>query len=128
MDNFLQNVGLLAIALVIMYGYKKIVEYYDLKRSSFLADEQVYQAAAEFVHGASSDDVKAILAGCFDFDEEDAAEILSRSIPHRTDKDGGYRAFIRSVNQVLGADIYNERCPIPSRAMSTRDRGRTFQT
>lgn len=110
MDSFLENVGILAIAFVIIYGYKKIQEYYYLKWLSFHEDEKVYKAADEFVHGAPSDDVKVILASCFDLDEKGAEEILSRSIPHRTDKDGGYRAFIRSVNKVLGEDVYSERC------------------
>lgn len=108
MYSFLENVGLLAIAFVIIYGYKKIKEYYYFKQSSFCENEKVYKAADDFVLGASSDDVKAILANCLDFDIEDVEEILSRSISHRTDKDGGYRAFIRSVNKVLGADIYSE--------------------
>jgi len=109
MDSFLANVGLLAIAFAVIYIYKKVLEWYDYKHSGFYADKKVYKAADEFVHGASSDDVKVILAGCFDFDEGDAEKILSLSIPHRTDKDGGYRVFIRSVNKVLGEDIYDEK-------------------
>lgn len=110
MDSFLENVGMLAMAFVIIYGYKKIHEYYYFKQSSYYEDEKVYKAAEAFVQGAPSDDVKVILAGCFDFDEKDAEEILSRSISYRTDKDGGYRAFIRTVNKVLGEDVYSERC------------------
>ena len=110
MDSFFKNVGMLAIAFVIIYGYKKILEYYDFKRSGFYENDQVYKAADEFVLGAASDDVKALLTSCFDFDKEDADEILSRSLPHRTDKDGGYHAFITSVNKVLGIDVYSEQC------------------
>jgi len=109
MDSFLENVGLMAISFLVIYVYKKILEYYDFKRSSLYENDKVYKAANEFVHGASSDDVKVILESCFDFDEEDSEKILSRSIPYRTDKDGGYRAFIRSVNKVLGEDVYSER-------------------
>jgi hypothetical protein len=108
MGSFLENAGLLAIAFVIIYGYKKIQEYYYFKQSGYYENEKVYKAADEFVHGASTDDVEAILESCFDFDKEDARKILTRSIPYKTDKDGGYREFIRSVNKVLGADIYNE--------------------
>jgi len=109
MDSILENVGILAIAFMIIYGYIKINEYYYLKRLSFYEDEKVYKAAEEFVSETPSDDVKVILANCCDFDEKNAEEILSRSISHRTDKDGGYRAFIRSVNKVLGEDVYSER-------------------
>ena len=110
MDSFLANVGLLAIAFVIIYGYKKIQDYYYFNHSCFYENEKVYMAADKFAHGASSNDVKAILSSCFDFTEEDAEEILLQSASHRTDKDGGYRAFIRSVNEVLGEDVYNEKC------------------
>lgn len=107
-DSFLANVGLLAIIFVIIYGYKKLQDYYYFKPSGFYENEKIYKAADEFVHGASSDDIKAILTNCLDFDKEDAEEILSLSIPHRTDKDRGYKAFIKSVNKVLGADVYKE--------------------
>jgi hypothetical protein len=110
MDSFFENVGMLAIAFIIIYGYKKILEYYDFKYSGFYENEKVYKAADEFVQGAASDDVKALLAGCFDFDDEDADEIISCSLPHKTDKDGGYREFIKSVNRVLGVDVYDEQC------------------
>ncbi|MPM59331.1 hypothetical protein SDC9_106171 [bioreactor metagenome] len=109
MDSFLENVGILAIAFLIIYIYKKILEWHDYRHSGFYADEKVYKAADEFVHGASSDDVKTLLADCFDFDEGDAKKIMSLSTPHRTDKDGGYKAFIRSVNKVLGDEVYDEK-------------------
>ncbi|HWQ78785.1 MAG TPA: hypothetical protein VN381_08200 [Anaerovoracaceae bacterium] len=99
----------MAIALLIVYGCKKIFDYLDLERRNFYEDEKVYQAADEFARGASSDEVKAILASCLDFDEQDAEEILSRAIPCRTDKDRGYRAFISSVNKILGEEVYNRR-------------------
>jgi hypothetical protein len=109
MDSFLANVGMLAIAFAIIYIYMKILEWHDDKYSGFYEDEKVYQAANEFVRGVPADDVKALLAGCFNFDEGDAEEIISMSVPHRNDKDGGYKAFIRSVNKVLGEDVYNEK-------------------
>ena len=107
MDSFLGNVGLMAICFLITYCYKKVLEHYELKRSSFYEDEKVYKAAGEFAHGASINDIKAILANCA-FDKEDVRKILSRSASHRNDRDGGYRGFIRSVNKVLGEDIYSE--------------------
>lgn len=109
MDGFLANIGMLAIGFAIIYIYQKILEWHDAKHSSFYEDEKVYQAANEFVNGASSDEIQTILAGCFDFDDGDAKEIISLAAPHQTDKDGGYKAFIRSVNKVLGEDIYDER-------------------
>jgi 3-deoxy-D-manno-octulosonate 8-phosphate phosphatase KdsC-like HAD superfamily phosphatase len=109
-NGFLANVGLLAIAFVVIYAYKKIQDYYYFKHSAFYENERIYEAAHEFVRGVSVNDIKAILASCLDFDEEDAEKILSQALPHRTDKDGGYGAFIRSVNKVLGEDVYSEQC------------------
>lgn len=111
MHSFLENFGLLAIFFAVVYGYKKILEYYELKRIGLHENKKVYRAADEFVRGASADDVKAILEDCFEFEEGDVERILSRAAPHRTDKDGGYRAFIRSVNKVVGDELYDERCP-----------------
>ena len=71
MDSFFENVGMLAIAFIIIYGYKKILEYYDFKYSGFYENEKVYKRRMNLVQGAASDDVKALLAGCFDFDDED---------------------------------------------------------
>jgi hypothetical protein len=110
MDSFLENIGFMAICFVIIYGYKKLLEYNEMKYSSLYEDNKVYQAADEFVHGAASNEVVNILTSCIDFDEKDADKILSLSIPHKTDRDGGYRKFIKSVNKVLGADIYSEQC------------------
>jgi len=109
MNSFWGNVGLLAVTFVIAYGYKKIIEYYHFKYSGFYENEKVYKAADEFAHGATSDNVKAILTSCFDFDEEDAENILADSLPHRLDSDGGYREFIKSVNKVFGVNVYSER-------------------
>jgi hypothetical protein len=109
MHSYLVNFGLLAILFIIVYGYKKILEYYELKRMGLHENERVYKAAEEFAHGVSSDDVKAILEDCFKIDDVDVEKILTKAIPHRTDKDGGYHAFIRSVNKEVGDDVYDER-------------------
>lgn len=109
MHGFLENFGLLALGFGVVYGYKKILEYYDLKRMGLYEDKKVYQAADEFVRGASHEEVGAILAGCFELSENDVDQIISKAIPHRADQDGGYRAFIRSVNKAVGEDIYDER-------------------
>ncbi|MCR6547143.1 hypothetical protein NVS47_16775 [Dehalobacterium formicoaceticum] len=109
MESFLANIGILAIAFVIIYIYQKMLEWHDSKQSSFYEDKKVYQAADEFAHGASSNEVKALLTACYALDEGDMEKIMSMSMPHKADKDGGYRSFIRSVNHVLGEDIYDEK-------------------
>lgn len=109
MKTFLADVGMLVIAFMVLYGYKKVLEYYHYKRSGFYENEKIYKAANEFVHGASSVEISKIIASCLDFDKEDAEKIIKLSIPYRTDEDGGYSAFIRSVNNVLGVNVYNEK-------------------
>lgn len=109
MHDFLENTGLLAIFFAVVYGYKKILEYYDLKRMGLHEDKKVYQAASEFARGTEIETVKAILDGCFGFTKEDVERILSTSVPHRSDKDGGYQAFIGFVNKVVGDELYDQR-------------------
>lgn len=109
MHGFLEGTGLLAIFFAVVYGYKKILEYYELKRMGLHENKKVYQAANEFARGAEIGNVKAILDSCFEFEERDVEKILSRAIPHRVDRDGGYRAFIRFVNKVVGDELYDER-------------------
>lgn len=106
--SFLESIGLIAISLLVFYIIKKISNYIDWKRISYPQNEKVYRAAGEFVQGASYYDVMNLLESCIDFDGEDAAEIWAKALPHRTDEDGGYGAFIKAVNRVLGKDIYSE--------------------
>lgn len=108
MNSFFENVGIIAIVLLLILVFKKMYDNEELKRAGYHEDEKVYQAADQFVQGLSPDHIKGILASCVDFDGQDAEAIILKASPHRTDKDGGYRAFIRSVNLVLGQEIYNE--------------------
>jgi len=124
MNDLLQGIGFLAICFVIVYGYQKILEYYDVNRSAFPEDERVYQAAEAFARGAPPDEVRAILDSCLALDAGDSEEILARALPHRADRDGGYKAFIRSANRVLGGDIYSERRRKDSTASDMRRRFR----
>lgn len=111
MDGFMANVGLLAVAFFIVYIYKKALEWNDYRHSGIYESEKVYKAADEFVHGALPDEVKESLVDCDMIDETDAENIMTLATHHRSYKDGGYRAFIRSVNEVLGEDVYSEKCP-----------------
>lgn len=52
----------MAICFVIIYGYKKILDYNYLKQLGFHEDEEVYKATDEFVHGAPSDDINRRLS------------------------------------------------------------------
>lgn len=112
MDGFLVNAGILAIAFLIVYIYKKVLEWHDLNYSGFYEDEEVYKAADKFVEGAPPDEVKAILGECYSINKTDIEKIMTMAIQNRTDQDGDYRIFIRSVNKILGEDIYNEKLRI----------------
>ena len=102
------NIGFIAVILAIIYVYKRIAEIHSYKDSDFYESKKVYKAASEFANGASSDEVKNILTNSVEFDEEDADNVLADLSSHRLDEDGGYREFIKSVNKVLGADVYRE--------------------
>lgn len=98
MDSFFTNVGMLAIAFLIVYIYKKAIEWYDIGYSAFYEDERVYKAADAFIHGASPDDIKDVVKDCCEFNETDMEKILSASIPHKTDKDGDYSILVSLEN------------------------------
>jgi hypothetical protein len=108
MNNFWESAGLIAICFLMIYVFKKTADHYDCRHSGYYRSEKVSIAAKEFADGASVDVVKGLLAGCLDFDEEDIEDILSGSLLHRGDQDGGYGAFIKEVNKTLGADVYSE--------------------
>ncbi|MDQ0195285.1 hypothetical protein [Paenibacillus wynnii] len=107
MDELLRNVGLISIMLVLLYAIKKIYDNTYLQRAGLYEDDNVYKAAEEFAQGAPSNDVRGILSNCYDIDDKGMEKILSLALPHRTQKDGGYSAFIKAVNKVLGEDVYS---------------------
>lgn len=107
MENTFVNIGIFAVLSLIVYIYKKILEWHTYNRSSIYEDENVYRAADEFARGSSLDAVKSVLSDCLDFTKEYAEEVLKLSIPHRPDRDGGYKAFLRAVNKVLGEEAYD---------------------
>lgn len=107
MNNILAKFGFTTIVLLLFYIIKKISDYFYLKKANYQEDDKVYKAAREFSQGAPFNDIRDTLENCLDFDEEDTEEILSQSFPHRSDEDGGYNAFIKAVNKVLGEDVYN---------------------
>lgn len=102
--------GVIIIVLVILYIAKKVTVYLDLvkpTKSGGYEDYAVYQAAQKFAQGTSPDEIRDILLGSYEFDQQRIEEILRLALPHRIDGDGGYRAFIEAVNQVLGEAIYD---------------------
>lgn len=102
----LNNLAVFGVFLVLCLIYQRITAYYQLKYLGHTESSEVYQAAEEFVHGAASDEIASLLTSCPELDAEDAAQILSWSAVHRSDKDGGYHEFLKSVNTVLGVSIY----------------------
>lgn len=109
MNSFLDNIGVIAIVIIIIYCFKKIIEHEEEKHISFYESKKIYEAAEKFSKGASSDDVAILLESSLEFDATDAEKVLSLSLPHRSDTDGGYNEFINSVNKVLKGSVYNGR-------------------
>lgn len=113
MIGFLGNVGFVAIILLIFFIIKKVDDYLYFKKVNslgvevmYFADDKVYKAARAFAQGVSSDEIREILLNCVDFDEEDISQIMTSAEPHKTDDDGGYGAFIKTVNKTLGEVVY----------------------
>ncbi|AHV97447.1 hypothetical protein [Paenibacillus sabinae] len=110
MNGLFKVTGVIIIVLVILYIAKKVSAYLNLVKptiSGGYEDNAVYQAAQKFAQGVSHDEIRDILLGSYEFDQQRIEMILRLALPHRTDGDGGYRAFIEAVNQVLGEEIYH---------------------
>ncbi|MCP3781165.1 MULTISPECIES: hypothetical protein [Paenibacillus] len=43
----------------------------------------------------------------YELDENQVEETMLLALPHRNDTDGGYLAFIKAVNRVLGQEVYS---------------------
>jgi hypothetical protein len=67
---------------------------------------RVYQAAREFAQGEPIDKIEKLLLNCVDFDEDDVSKVVNSSKSYCDDVDGGYSAFINTVNLVLQTKAY----------------------
>ncbi|QHI72330.1 hypothetical protein [Aminipila terrae] len=47
---------MLAIAFIILYGYKRILEYYELKYSASAKNIKHYKSVDDYIHEAINDD------------------------------------------------------------------------
>lgn len=101
MNSILANLGLTAIAILIIYIIKKIDDYFFNKKTGADVSDKVFKAAKTFAQGGSADEIRNILLNCIDFDEEGIEEVLLLSYPHKTDNDGGYHAFLEAVKKEL---------------------------
>lgn len=110
MNDILTTVGLILILLAVLYSAKKIYEYFDMRkvtRKDCYENYDIYKAAQEFALGSPADKIKEILTNSYELDDKQIEETMFLSLPHRNDTDGGYRAFIKAVNQVLGQEVYS---------------------
>ncbi|HBC99326.1 MAG TPA: hypothetical protein DC053_08130 [Lachnoclostridium sp.] len=115
MDELLKNIGIVAIMFVIIYVYKKLLEYNNLTYTGIYENDDVYKAAAAFVHDADLESIKVSLTNRTGIDMEEANKIIIQAVSHHTDKDGGYCEFIKAVNHVFGSNIYNIKSHKPER-------------
>lgn len=107
MEDFWDNLGFFAALCIIILGYCKFMDYRDMNRPYHQTDERVYEAAGAFVLGAASQNVTAMLQSCLDIDDSQVDSIIKTAMSHKTDRDGGYRAFIRLVNREIGEEAYS---------------------
>ena len=101
MDGVLTKAGVIAIAVFIILIIKIIDNYVDDKKIGTELSDKVYQAAKAFSQGKSEDEVRNLMMGCIDFDEEDIEEVLSQAASHRSEEDGGRCAFIEEAKKVI---------------------------
>jgi hypothetical protein len=107
MAGFWANLGFFAALGILIFGYHKFLDYREMNRPCPQADERVYEAADAFIQGAASRKVAAMLQSCLDIGDSQVDSIIKTAMSHKTDRDGGYRAFIRLVNREFGEDVYS---------------------
>jgi hypothetical protein len=109
MDGFLITAGLISIALTVLYLLKRMVEYADMRlweQRICYENYDIYKAAQRFALGSSLEEVKELLVNSYELDKEQIEQAIALALPYRDDSDGGYQAFTRAVNRVLGENVY----------------------
>lgn len=109
MDKFLITTGLISILLAVLYLVKKVYDYADMRswgKRICYENYDIYKAAQKFALGTSSDEIKRILENSYELDDKQIEQTMILALPHRNDSDGGYKAFTKAVNRVLGEEIY----------------------
>ncbi len=101
MESVLINIGLIAVAGLIIYLAKKITDYNSDRKTGTELSEKVYAAAKAFANGSPDSDIRDILINSIDFNEEDIEDVLLMSCRHRNDADGGYQAFLNAARRAL---------------------------
>lgn len=120
MNGIFTGIGIITVFTIIVYLCKKGFEY--LRRPALYESQKIYKAADMFSKGASREDIEEMLNNCIEFDEDDVTGVLSYALGHTADIDGGYGAFLYSVNKVLGENTYNtsrKQGNISSKCLST---------
>ncbi|QDY82607.1 hypothetical protein FQU75_03890 [Paenibacillus polymyxa] len=110
MNEILTMTGLILIVLVVLYSVKKIYDFIDMQnmiQRDIYENYEIYRAAQKFAFGTPVDEIREILTNSYELDDNQIKETMLLALPHRTDPDGGYLAFIKAVNWVLGQEIYN---------------------
>ncbi|MCE3202749.1 hypothetical protein [Paenibacillus sonchi] len=109
MEGLLRNTGLISILLVVLYSIKKLYDVADMRKAEMQGcyeNKDIYKAARKFAQGAPEDEVREILSGSYELDGRQIEQTMLLALASRQDRDGGYAAFLKAVNQVLGEDRY----------------------
>ncbi|WP_339224935.1 hypothetical protein [Paenibacillus sp. FSL H8-0332] len=106
MDVWLRNIGLMTVLTAVLVLIKRKYDRVYLLQGCSYENSLVYAAAGKFAGGAEAGEVREMLINSFEFDPKETELILARALPHRMEPDGGYGAFIKEVNQLLGENIY----------------------
>lgn len=112
MQVFLRVAAMLCAVAVVLYVTKKMTAHYEMIKLSkllmlgYYEDPVIYKAAHAFAAGESAENIRQIMSSSYEFDINRIDRTFTLALPHRTDGDGGYVAFIRAVNQVLGEEVY----------------------
>ncbi|KWX80343.1 hypothetical protein [Paenibacillus jilunlii] len=109
MEGLLRNTGLISILLVVLYSIKKIYDVADMRKAGMQGcyeNKDIYKAALKFAQGAPEAEIREILSSSYELDDRQVGQTMQLALASRQDGDGGYAAFLKAVNQVLGEDRY----------------------
>ena len=87
--------------------YNKIYIENPRDGTMIIPNPKVYQAARVFAQHEPDDTVKDLLFRCPNLDNNDVSKILQAAKIYIEDVDGGYSAFLNTVNLVLHTKAYS---------------------
>lgn len=112
MNELLRMSGTIGLGLILINAAKKGFAYLEnnhISRSlaeEFYEDCGIYKAARAFEREEPAEEVKRLLSLSYQLNAGQIDQVLNLAMSAGNGQKGRYEAFIRSINQVLGKEVY----------------------